>query len=353
MGTVEAVSGESVDSVGMPFRGDDTVSARDVETLVSSMQCHSVAHRVEALEPGLDGLVTVLEVGEVHVAWVRYGGAARVTAQPTRDRVCWTIPLGPMRVDIGVKRFGVLDGGFALSPEASTAMVPDPYRGAVVLTTSQSRLDEQFRRFSGRTDAPSVRVEPGVTASRGLVDRAWRYVTQVRRASPDTPAMTRLLEETLLTALLTDLPGPASAALADVGAPRLAAEAHASRAVAWVTRHYGEQIEVSDWAAAVGLSVRHLQKVMRDVYGCGPVQYLQHLRLHEAHHLLRHPHPELTVTGVARACGFTHLGRFAAAYRALFGVTPSTTLATGRARPRLGQGPGATLDDCRTPPPPT
>jgi transcriptional regulator GlxA family with amidase domain len=56
------------------------------------------------------------------------------------------------------------------------------------------------------------------------------------------------------------------------------------------------------------------------------------LRLHEARRLLRDPEPGTTVARVAAEVGFHQFGRFAAAYRDLFGELPSKTL---RARRRL------------------
>jgi transcriptional regulator GlxA family with amidase domain len=50
-------------------------------------------------------------------------------------------------------------------------------------------------------------------------------------------------------------------------------------------------------------------------------------RLRRAHEALRVADPALvTVTQVALACGFTHMGEFGTAYRRVFGVTPSQTL---------------------------
>ena len=77
------------------------------------------------------------------------------------------------------------------------------------------------------------------------------------------------------------------------------------------------------------------------------MQYMKLRRLNRVHRELLAPDcKEATVTGVMTSCGVTEFGRFAGAYRALFGETPSQTLkrkleATGRMRaeaePNLGR----------------
>ncbi|WP_410468237.1 helix-turn-helix domain-containing protein [Amycolatopsis methanolica] len=55
--------------------------------------------------------------------------------------------------------------------------------------------------------------------------------------------------------------------------------------------------------------------------------YLQNVRLDRAHQDLLDTDPSrTTVTHVASRWGFTHLGRFAAAYRARYEEPPSRTL---------------------------
>ena len=57
--------------------------------------------------------------------------------------------------------------------------------------------------------------------------------------------------------------------------------------------------------------------------------YLRHVRLARVHEHLRQSDPALhTVTETAYRYGFTHLGRFAAEYRARYGVSPRETLRT-------------------------
>jgi len=58
-----------------------------------------------------------------------------------------------------------------------------------------------------------------------------------------------------------------------------------------------------------------------------PHRYLKLRQLHLARHALVLGDPATaTVTEIATAHGFWELGRFAVAYRALFGEQPSTTL---------------------------
>ncbi|GAA2888939.1 transcriptional regulator [Actinoplanes cyaneus] len=84
---------------------------------------------------------------------------------------------------------------------------------------------------------------------------------------------------------------------------------------------------VADLAGIAGTSVRSLQEGFRRHLGCTPMAYLQQTRLDRAHDTLREADPSLvTVAAVANRWGFAHLGRFASAYRARFGVSPSETL---------------------------
>jgi hypothetical protein len=65
----------------------------------------------------------------------------------------------------------------------------------------------------------------------------------------------------------------------------------------------------------------------RRYVGMAPMTYLRHLRLARVHEELRLGDPRsVTVAEVASRWGFGHLGRFAAAYRAKYGVAPSVTL---------------------------
>jgi AraC-like DNA-binding protein len=106
--------------------------------------------------------------------------------------------------------------------------------------------------------------------------------------------------------------------------PRTAASARFARAESFLLENATEQITVADVAAAAGLSVRGLQDTFQRHHGIAPLTYLRGIRLLLAREHLQ-TSPTASVAEVARAAGFAHLGRFAAAYRAEFGELPRQT----------------------------
>jgi transcriptional regulator GlxA family with amidase domain len=83
-------------------------------------------------------------------------------------------------------------------------------------------------------------------------------------------------------------------------------------------------------AELAGVSTRSLQEGFRRYKGTSPMAYLREVRLARAHEDLRRmDHPATSVSDVAHRWGFLHLGRFAADYRAKYGVSPSQTLRDG------------------------
>jgi AraC-like DNA-binding protein len=82
-----------------------------------------------------------------------------------------------------------------------------------------------------------------------------------------------------------------------------------------------------DLAALAGVGARVLQESFRQHVGMPPLTYLRRLRLDGVHGELSRTDPgRVSVSEVAYRWGFTHLGRFAGAYRDRFGETPSQTL---------------------------
>ncbi|MBR0687768.1 helix-turn-helix transcriptional regulator [Bradyrhizobium manausense] len=104
---------------------------------------------------------------------------------------------------------------------------------------------------------------------------------------------------------------------------------HTHQAIDFMHANMHRPLTVIDIAEAVGVSVRSLQAGFRQFKDTTPVGYLRRIRLQTAHAELSSPENRLPVREVALKWGFTQMGRFAAQYRAMFGVYPSET--AGRA----------------------
>lgn len=87
-----------------------------------------------------------------------------------------------------------------------------------------------------------------------------------------------------------------------------------------------EPLSVLQICERLDVSRSTLQRSFLGVTGLRPVEYLRAVRLNAARQRLQcTPAEQFTVARVACDVGFTHLGHFAGAYRALFGEAPSLT----------------------------
>jgi transcriptional regulator GlxA family with amidase domain len=89
-------------------------------------------------------------------------------------------------------------------------------------------------------------------------------------------------------------------------------------------------VRARELARRVGVSSRSLFRAFQHVRGHGPLKALTRARLHHVRRDLLTAEPSARVGDIAASWGFSHLGRFAAAYRRLFGEHPSATLRAAR-----------------------
>ena len=107
--------------------------------------------------------------------------------------------------------------------------------------------------------------------------------------------------------------------------PPLARRRIARRVASMLHERCREDLSVSDLCAAARASRRTLHLGFMELYGMGPMGYLRVLRLNGVRQDLRDAGNSCcSITDIATSWGFTHLGRFAGAYRAHFGVLPSS-----------------------------
>ena len=105
-------------------------------------------------------------------------------------------------------------------------------------------------------------------------------------------------------------------------------ELRTRRAVQFIRENHHLPLSLADMAAAAELSPFHFLRVFKTATGQTPYRFLTRIRVERAcRHLER---GELSVTEIAQACGFATPSRFASAFRAQIGLSPSAYRAAVR-----------------------
>ncbi len=85
-------------------------------------------------------------------------------------------------------------------------------------------------------------------------------------------------------------------------------------------------LETNDLRQASGVSERTLQYAFLERFGMSPAAFVKAQRLTQVRHVLLRPNlVDLPIGEIAASLGIWHHGHFTAAYKRLFGETPSET----------------------------
>jgi AraC-like DNA-binding protein len=85
-------------------------------------------------------------------------------------------------------------------------------------------------------------------------------------------------------------------------------------------------VHISELCDKFDVSRRALHRAFLNVLGIAPIAFARRKRLCDVHEALSNPERDATIKEIAIEHGFVDLGRFATAYRLLFGERPSQTL---------------------------
>lgn len=268
-------------------------------------------------------LVQSVACGSVTVATVRSSG--HDIALEERGRTTFLTPLrGTLEIDAArsTLRCGS-GGGILLRPGSRNTAVraseADDFLGAVVTAPM----------IAGSGSPPAI---PGVAfdnadsepAARALRGYLTYFLGEFLQPGSllQRPGALRASEALILDLLAElgrfDLEPAVRVAATSVDRVRLAEE--------YMRAHSDEPLTVGGIADAVGVGARALQIAFRAHRGLSPRMTLAQFRLDRARERLMASDPASTVSDVALLSGFAHLGRFAGAYRARFGETPSQSL---------------------------
>jgi AraC-like DNA-binding protein len=301
-------------------------------------------HRLTVLhEPARFAMsLSALNLGPVAVGLLGYAGEVRLETAELETGYEVNVPLsgrlltrsGPAEV------YATPDTAALYRPDGRTRLQGWADGGELFgLKIARSALEARLAELAGTPVRGVVQLGPSLDLRAGTGRRWWALARALAAltADPDgpltQPMVVRPLVDSVLVALLYAADHPYHAALA-APCPR-AGRAAVNRAVDLLEAEPELPWTVVDLARRVGLSTRALQYGFAAQAGRSPMAYLRQVRLQRADADLRAAAgPPLAagpgVASIASRWGFTNFGRFAAAYRARYGCSPSETLHQAR-----------------------
>ena len=187
---------------------------------------------------------------------------------------------------------------------------------------------------------PTTRILRPPTALFADIRRLHTKACGLARTRPDLLAhreVARALEQDLLHSLVNALEGPEAC---EGAARRQRHAAIMARFEKVLTAQSDQQLSMAALCAGTDVPERVLRLCCQEFLGLSPTAYVRLRRLNLVRAaLLRSDPATTTVAGIARYHGFSELGRFAVAYRAAFGESPSATLQDRRPAGRGAESP--------------
>lgn len=200
-----------------------------------------------------------------------------------------------------------------------------------MVAIERARIERYLRKLLGHDLHHPLRFSMAldlVGEGRGLagaVATLRRAVTVAGGTGP-SPVLAAEVEHSVISALLLGSRHNYTDAI--FAAPPQPSARLVERVVEYVETSGDPAFTVADLAEFAGVSERSLHVAFRRRLGTSPIAYVRGVRLQRAHEELSRAEPNGggTVTEIGLRYGFTNGGRFAAAYRARFGESPSETL---------------------------
>jgi AraC-like DNA-binding protein len=216
-------------------------------------------------------------------------------------------------------------------PGHSVYTLHDAHSTELAVKIERAALESELAGLLGRPVHGPIDLPPAMSLAQGP-GRSWTRLVRLLRDELDHPGslihhplIAEQLCHSVISGLLLSVPHryhDELTAPARPGPPRAV-----RRALDAIHDEPERPFNVAELAGIAGMSVRSLQEGFRRHVGCAPMAYLRQVRLGRADDTLRLSDPsQVTVATIAHRWGFAHLGRFASAYRATFGHSPSETL---------------------------
>jgi AraC-like DNA-binding protein len=316
--------------------------------LQSSLHGSTVLEQIDRKAP-FEWQANRILVGDLAVTAARHGAAVRANTDNVDRIYTLLIPeLGAGLSAQGRKSTLLQPGRTAALVSASmpaTVELNTNYQGFGVRIASHV-MESTLDMLTGVRRSTPLRFDGSVDLQRGagpelvrllqfIVDGAEHEQSVLR-----TPIIESRLSEAFVMALLMGLQHNHSHLLQK--RQRVPAPRHVKRAQEYMVANAHRAITLAEVARATGVTIRALHAAFRAHGGGSPLSFLRERRFEVARARLLTSSAE-TVTEVAVASGFEHLGRFSVEYKKRYGENPTQTLR--RARDLHGPSAGSESSD--------
>ena len=178
----------------------------------------------------------------------------------------------------------------------------------------------EFAVTAGKVIRPPDHLGTWLLSVVDAATRAVRTTPDIFTSPPAADALTHALLRPMIRCLM-------DGQTRNEGVPRGHRAAIAMRFAAAVEASLDRPLLILDLCRMVGITARTLNALCQEQIGMSAQRFLALRRLHLTRRaLLRSDRLSTTVTQIATSYGIWELGRFAVAYKSLFGESPSVTL---------------------------
>lgn len=266
--------------------------------------------------------LAAINVDEMELYSDRFDTAVSLYCQPPQEKVALFFTRST-EGEYFANGVDVARGGFAFIPDGcGPDVVAKGLFGSDTIIMPEGRFDNLFNTLCPDVDRPDI-----MTVLPADNDQAERLkagiVALINDPAAEPQSAINLMEAT------TAFMGESLRRREFISPNNLCRRRIAKHAQAFIEARYADPIHIEDLCRATGAGVRTLQRAFRGYFDITITEYLKTKRLDMAFRALSASLPcERTITEIALAHGFGHLGRFSVLYGDRFGESPSTTLAS-------------------------
>ena len=315
-------------------RGRPTVTTSDVDDAhqkIAELFCrHDLVP--QARGTSVDMKLRSLHRGDVGIEYLDYGAEVRINPEGLEDFHLVQIPLsGHALMKVGndvvesspkLATVPPVDRPFSMTWDAGTPHLIVYVRRLALASVAEQLYGEGPQGGLNLGYSMDLNGSLGRAFLRSVVELHDDMISEPGRGAP--AFVQNLLADTMLSRLLMAMENkPADGDVRNPGAESKLIR----RFRELLDRHAAEDLAVPDMAENLGVSVRTLQLALRAEVGATPSELLRRVRLDRARERLLEAEPgQENIVSIAERCGFSHQGRFSAAYLETFGELPSETL---------------------------